>query len=430
MKTIDDEPVHWSAARKIALRFFLVFFLLYIFFNPNGVLPYVDVLYEKYIEPFHSLVVWLGSHVLHLAKPITTFTNGSGDTTYDYVIMLLIFVLAVVCAIIWSLADRKTRNYNKLFYWLTVVVRYYVAITMLTYGFVKVIKLQFPSPDLNRLLEPIGDASPMGLAWTYMGYSYGFNLFTGLGEVTCGLLLFFRRTSTLGALLGLVVAGNIMAINYAFDVPVKLLSTMLTVMCLFLLSKDAARLINFFILNKPAAPANLTPHTFKKRWANITTTVVKYLLIVYVLAGNLVSDIQAMSQYGDHAPKPPLWGIYQVKSFIRNHDTVPPLTTDTMRWNKLILPYNSTARVIFMDDSTRYYNWKLDTVKHTVVMFPYTDSLNKGTYTYSMPKKDELLLKGVKRSDSLEIWLKKVDLKKFRLINRGFNWINEYPYNR
>lgn len=430
MKTIDDEPFYWSASRKIALRFFLVFFLLYIFFNPNGVLPYVDILYEKYILPFHSIVVWLGSHVLHLAKPITVFTNGSGDTTYDYVIMLIIFVLAVVSAIIWSLADRKTRNYNKLFYWLTVVVRYYVAITMLTYGFVKVIKLQFPSPDLNRLLEPIGDASPMGLAWTYMGYSYGFNIFTGLGEVTCGLLLFFRRTSTLGALLGLVVAGNIMAINYAFDVPVKLLSTMLTVMCLFLLCKDTVRLINFFFLNKLAAPANLTPHTFNKRWANITTTVIKYLLIIYVVAGNLTGDIQAMSQYGDLAPKPPLYGIFQVKTFVRKHDTIPPLTTDTTRWNKLILNYEGSARVKFMNDSSKNYNWKLDTVKHTVVMFPYTDSLNKGTYTYSMPKKDELLLKGVKCSDPLEIWLKKVYLKRFRLINRGFNWINEYPYNR
>lgn len=428
--TTTDEPVYWSAARKIALRFFLVFFLLYIFFNPNGVLPYINVLFEQYITPFHSLVVWIGKNILHLAKPITVFTNGSGDTTYDYVIMLLIFVLALVATIIWSVADRKVRNYNKLFYWLTVVVRYYVAITMLTYGFVKVIKLQFPSPDLNRLLEPIGDMSPMGLAWTYMGYSYGFNIFTGLGEITCGMLLFFRRTSTLGALLGLVVAANIMAINYAFDVPVKLLSTMLTLMCLFLLFKDAVRLINFFILNKPAAPANLTPHTFKKRWVNISTTVIKYLLIVYVLAGNLVSDIQAMSQYGDSAPKPPLYGIYQVETFIRNHDTIPPLATDTMRWNKLILSYSGGARVKFMDDTIRRYDWKLDTLKHTVLMAPYTDSLNKGTFTYSMPKKDELLLKGLKCSDSLEIRLKKIDLKKFRLINRGFNWINEYPYNR
>ncbi|RFZ95176.1 hypothetical protein D0C36_06515 [Mucilaginibacter conchicola] len=430
MTTNADEPLYWSAPRKIAVRFFLVFFLLYMFFNPNGVLPYSDILYELYIPAFHNLAVWLGNHILHLKNPITVFTNGSGDTTYDYVMLLLMFVTALVSTLIWTIADRRVRNYNRLFYWLTVVVRYYVAVTMVTYGFVKIIKLQFPYPDLNRLLEPIGDTSPMGLAWTYMGYSTGFNLFTGLGELACGLLLFFRRTATLGALLGLVVAGNIMAINYSFDVPVKLLSTMLTVMSMFLLFKDAVRLTNFFLLNKPAAPANLGPHKFKKRWANITAAVVKYALIFFVLAGNIENDVNAMSNYGTRMPKPPLYGIYQVQSFVRNRDTIPPLTTDSTRWNKLILAYTGGARVKMMNDSIKRYDWKIDTIKRTIVMFNYADTANKAYYTYTLPKKGELLMKGKDKADSVYIRMTQFDLKKFRLNSRGFNWINEYPYNR
>jgi len=430
MTTTIAEPAYWSPGRKIALRFFFIFFIQYIILNPNGVLPQVDVLYEIYIQPMHSFIVWVGAHILHLDKPISTFTNGSGDTTFDNVLLLFGFVLALVGTIIWSLADRKARNYNNLFYWLTVIVRYYVGITMITYGCVKIIKLQFPGPSPDRLLQPFGNASPMGLAWTYMGYSTGFNYFTGLAEFACGMLLFFRRTATLGAIIGLVVAGNIMAINYCFDVPVKLLSTMLVIMCAYILSKDFIRLLNFFILNKPAQPANLGRHQFKKRWKNITLTTVKYILVVYTVAMTFYGDLQARTQYGDLAKKPPLYGIYNVQSFIRNKDTIPALRTDTSRWHKLTISYSGMARVIMSNDSSESHDFKIDTVKHTIVMNTYTDTVNKAYYTYSQPKKDILQLKGTFKKDSIIINLKKYDLNNFRLINRGFHWINEYPYNR
>jgi hypothetical protein len=429
MTTTAAEPVYWSAGRKIALRFFLLFFLLYVILNPNGVLPYIDVAYGFYIQPFQKLIVWLAAHVLHLSKPITTFTNGSGDTTYDYLAILFDGVISVIGTMIWTLADRKARNYNNLFYWLTVVVRYYVAITMVTYGCVKIIKLQFPAPSPDRLLEPIGNTSPMGLAWTYMGYSTGFNYFTGIAELSCGLLLFFRKTATLGAVVGLVVAGNIMAINYAFDVPVKLLSTILVAMCIYLLSKDAVRLINFFFLNKPASPANLGGHLFKKRWKNITLTTVKYLLIAYTLMLTLYGDIQAIDQYGDAAKKPPLYGIYNVQSFVRNKDTIAPLKTDATRWDKLTISYPEAARVILMNDSSIRYSFVIDTVRDTIMMDSKIN-YDKIRFTYSKPQNDILLLKGKFKNDSLSITLKKYDLNNFLLLKRGFHWVNEYPFNR
>lgn len=423
------EPVYWSAPRKIACRFFLVFFVLYVFLNPNGVLPKVDDLYEYYIQPFHSLMVWVAAHILHLAKPVTEFTGGSGDTTYDYLILLFITFMAALSAITWSVIDRKARNYNKLFYWLTVIVRYYVAITMVVYGGVKVIKLQFPDPSPDRLLQPLGTMSPMGLAWTYMGYSTGFNYFTGLAELSCGLLLFFRKTATLGAVIGLVVAGNIMAINYCFDVPVKLLATMLVIMSIFLLSKDAIRLINFFFLNKPAEPANLGPHKFKARWKNITLCVIKYVLIIYTVAGNFVSDIQAMSIYGTKAPKPPLYGVYNVQSFMRYKDTIAPLNTDTSRWNKFTISYAGGAKVKMMNDSIKRYNFVIDTVKHTMVMNTYADTVHKTYFTYQL-KKDTLLIVSTFPKDSLHIRMLKYPMDKFLLINRGFHWVNEKPFNK
>ncbi|TSD65993.1 hypothetical protein FFF34_000920 [Inquilinus sp. KBS0705] len=429
MTTTVAEPAVWSGPRKVAVRFATIFFTLYVLLEPNGVLPYMDVVYNYYIIPINKLIVWTASHIFHTG-PVSFEPTGSGDTLRDYITYFLILAFAFIGALIWSLADRRARNYNNMFYWLTVIVRYYVAFTMISYGGVKVIKLQFAGPTPDRLLQTYGNSSPMGLAWTYMGFSDGFNYFTGMGELTCGLLLLFRKTATLGAVVGLVVAANIMAVNYCFDVPVKLLSTMLTLMCLFLLSKDAIRLVNFFFLNKTAQPANLSPHTFKKRWKNVSLTTVKYLLIAYTLYANISGDISAMSQYGDAAPKPPLYGIYNVQSFVRNNDTIPPLATDTARWHKLTVSYSGGARVIMMNDSIKRYDFKIDTLKHTIVMNTYIDTLTKGYYTYTQPNKDVLLLKGKFHQDSLHIRLNRYDLKNFRLLNRGFHWVNEQAFNR
>ncbi|ASU33184.1 hypothetical protein [Mucilaginibacter xinganensis] len=429
MTTLTAESPYWSALQKIAFRFFFLFFILFIFFNPNGVIPFYDGIYNLYIEPFHKLIPWLGAHVLHLAKPITEFTGGSGDTTYDYVIILFMTVISVVVTVIWSITGRNTRNYNKLLYWLTVVIRYYVAITMVLYGSIKIIKLQFPAPGPGRLIQPLGTMSPMGLAWTYMGYSTGFNIFTGMAELTCGLLLFFRKTTTLGAIVGLVVAGNIMAINYCFDVPVKLLSTFLVLMSLFILVRDFRRLVNFFFLNRDAQPSNLSPHRFKARWKNISLITVKYLIVAYVVIGYMISAVQAGAQYGDNAKKPPLYGLYNVESFVKNNDTLPPLTTDTTRWNKLVIG-NRYSQVKYMNDTMKNYNFALDTIKHKITLNTFKDTLHKFVFDYTLQKPDVMLLKGNWKKDSVQIRLHKVDLGNFLLLKRGFHFINEEPFNR
>ncbi|HVV54700.1 MAG TPA: DoxX family protein [Mucilaginibacter sp.] len=421
----------WPLTKKLLFRFFFIYFLLYIFLNPNDVLPYIGNLYKWYVQPFYWLAIKVGGFILNLAMPAEIPANGSGDTAYDYVIILIIASLALIGMITWSVLDRKRPSYNKLFYWLTVVLRYYIAITMLAYGFYKVIKLQFPFPSFARLMEPYGNSSPMGLAWTFMGYSTGYNYFTGIAELSCGILLLFRKTSALGAVMTLVVAGNIMAINYCFDVPVKLLSTTLVMMALFLIIKDVKRFSNFFVFNKSAAPANLSPHRFTKRWKNITLTVVKYTLIAYTLVFDAFGAMRVEKQYGDKAPKSPLYGLYEVKTFIVNRDTLKPLTTDMFRWNKLAIDGRGGYLLVqLMNDSTTNMGLELDTVKKKMTITNFTDAGDKYRFTYTLPQKDSLVIKGTYKKDSIQVRFHRYGTNKFLLVRRGFHWINEYPFNR
>ena len=430
MTAITPEPQEWSALSKIAFRFFFVFFVLYVILQPNGIIPFSDAINEWYLHPMVLFIPWLAKHLLHLKVVVFSYESGSGDRAFDYLVYLLIFIVSAIATAIWSVTGRLTNNYNKLYYWLCVVVRYYAGITMLTYGGVKVIKLQFADPTPMRLLEPVGDLSPFSLAWTYMGHSVGFNYFAGIAELTCGFLMFWRRTTTLGAVIGFVVAGNIVAINYCFDVCVKLLATNLTFMFLFLMVKDSGRLINVFLANKTAPPADLSPHRFKARWKNITLNTVKYVLLVYVVAGDAYNFLNAEKKYGDNSKKPPLYGIYNVQYFIRNKDTLPPLTTDTIRWGKLMINKYDDGAVKLMNDTVKYYSIKCDSVKHLLKINSYTDTLHKFDLNYTLDKSGGLTLKGVWKKAWVEVKLAKYDMKKFTLINRGFHWVNENAYSK
>jgi hypothetical protein len=75
-----------------------------------------------------------------------------------------------------------------------------------------------------------------------MAASTAYTFFCGLTEVTAGTLLLFRRTLTVGALVAVAALVNIVLLNFCYDVPVKLYSSHLLMMALFLLIADAKNL--------------------------------------------------------------------------------------------------------------------------------------------------------------------------------------------
>jgi hypothetical protein len=83
-----------------------------------------------------------------------------------------------------------------------------------------------------------------------------------------------------------------------------------------------------------------------------------------------------------------------------------------------------------MTDSTEYFQFKVDSVKKSIVMNKYGDSLDRWSFNYTQPKKDSLVIKGMYKTDSIQVRFRRFDVTKFRLVSRGFHWVSEYPYNR
>src|SRR5262249_42923784 len=130
--------------------------------------------------------------------------------------------------------------------------RYYVALVALSYGIIKLFALQMPFPNLSQLATPLGDFLPMRLSWMFIGYSQPYQFFSGAMEVLAALLLLYRKTATLGVLMACAVFTNVMVLNLSYDIPVKIYSAEIVFFCLFLLANEIKRIVNFFILNKPA----------------------------------------------------------------------------------------------------------------------------------------------------------------------------------
>jgi hypothetical protein len=59
---------------------------------------------------------------------------------------------------------KEKKDHSALEDWLRIALRYFLAFVLFTYGFFKIFKLQFPTPDPGRLTETYRDSTPMGLA--------------------------------------------------------------------------------------------------------------------------------------------------------------------------------------------------------------------------------------------------------------------------
>jgi YD repeat-containing protein len=413
----------WSAVRRFCWRLAASYLVVYSI-PPNvppEMLPGLGWLIKAGVAFWHAVLSFVGIHIANLAQaPPQGFLPG--DTIFGVVRIACCLVLAVAAAVIWTLFDWNG-NRQQAEVWVRVCLRYVLGLAMVGYGLAKVIEVQYPPLELEKMLRPIGDLTPMGLLWTFMQGSRIYTLFAGLVEITGGLLLFFRRTVTVGALLTTASLVNVVVINFGYDIAVKLYSTHLLLISLFLLAPDLGRLTDVLVLNRPVIPKRVVAHPSPSGWARYSKLGVKMAILAIALFGMTDANLQRAKWFGKHVTNPPLYGVYNVDGFRRGNEIAPPLLTDGARWKNAVFQARGPAgrswlSVQMMNDAWQQYRTEYDTSRRMISVTDPSGINKKGVLNYSQPQNGHVLLTGTLNNQPLAIELKRVDDSQYSLLRR------------
>lgn len=427
----QDHGKPWPFWQRVAFRFVFCYFTLYVlswpFFAKKPGMAIFDKLHHYIMGGAANVFNTCIMHFPGRFKAPATMN----DSPYRLTQIVLFFCLSVLITIAWSYIGRKQKSYNVANYYFTTSLRYYLAFISFLYGTYKLFALQMPVPNIADLATPLGDLTPMGLSWQQIGYSTGYQFFLGMVEVAIGALLMYRRTVTLGLFIALGVYINVMVINFFYDVWVKMFSTHLVLICVYLLLKDFKRLVGFFVLNRPMLP-NQAYFIPKSKGFKRLRLVLKgaFIAVVFITFADRLFKMNTP----DTAIKPIPLGLYNVMVFAKNGDTLPVLAHDSLVWKDFIFEekgnvaaVNTADRMFAKAGGRGVFLYKADTINKNMACYRYKgkDSLYLFTLHYRLTAPDEIEFRTRVASDSLYFKLQKSN-HKFKLAEKQFHWFSDY----
>jgi hypothetical protein len=433
----------WSVPTLIAFRFGTCYFGSFGLVLVLGLVPVIlagigiDGPWSAIRGLIHVMrppIEWVGTHLLGLH---VESTQVGSDSAFQWSALYCIAVLSLVATLVWTLLDRRQR-YDRLQTWVWTVLRLMLAAAMFYFGMAKVIPTQMPFV-LNRLVEPYGNFSPTGALWAQVGISPPYQMMLGAAEVLGGLLLLVPRTAAAGALVCAFDLAQVFILNMTYDIRLKSVSSQLLLLSLFLLAPYARRLFAVLFTHR-AIPATESVPLFTGRRANRVAMIAQVCVGLLLLAAFGGQGWQQFTR-----PTPNLYGIWQVDGFSAEGYRRDPLLTDELRWRRVIFdrPFLMSDPVMVtvqhMDDSFEVFGGTIDPAKHFIDL---TNRIELGTYEetptkirlsywWPDPGPDRIVIDGEDfAGHRIHAWFTRMDPNSFPLVERGFNLVQEQPYNR
>lgn len=443
MSKIQTGPANsnWSALEKGIFRFLFIYFLL-------QAIP-LDWKYYANIFKIHWGNLSYGD-IFNISRYTPRFLSGNHGWAFGtFGDWILIAVIALIGSFVWASRDKKSDNYQALYYWLRVIVRYRLAIGIIGYGFLKFFPLQAPFPSVSNLNTAYGDFTDWKIFSMSLGIVPNYESFLGAIEILAGLLLFWRKTASIGALIILVFTGNVFISNLAYEGGEYVYSFYLISFALFVLSFDAIRIYNLVSLERPTEPNRFKPVLSGRQ--QTTRLILKSLVIFFFVFLYGFKTYSGFRHNPYQFPTTPglakASGIYNVSEFRINNKVLPYSATDSIRWkdvvfekwatisirsNRPVLIDSANYEQVFEKDQDRdyeltgaagrhYYSYTQDTVNH-VLSLENKNSHYKGeklSLKYIRPDTSTIILSGIDRNrDSIYVVLNKINKKYPLLLGR------------
>lgn len=473
----------WTSIQKIAFRIGFIYFLLLCIPTYSNFYKHLFGLELSKItyHDFQNIVAFWPPQIILIESEEGVFG------ILNYINLILVFGIAVVLGSVWTIIDKKSENYTKLYYWIRVLARYRLAFGMIGWGLKKAFPMQMVFPTVGMLNTPFVDMAEKKLYWSHVGVSFGYTVFLGIAEIIPGLLLLHRKTAVLGGALAAVVCFNICIANHAYDAGVAVPAAYFTLIGIFVAWYDLPKIWTLLVGEKDIEPYRYNP-IFIEKWQQYLVFSVKWISIV--VFGPLAAAAWAYGFFNGNnynIPSTPglaeTKGYYNVTEYRINNKVVPYTPTDTLRWQDATfeswssLSYKTNRAAIVdrmigysplrvkddkknkklnevntqdsdklakekknrdmgvtrwevggMSGERRYFFYKADTVNHVLYLTNKNKnhSEEKQVLHYSRPTPDRIILKGINEfKDSIYVVLDRSN-KKYPLVEGRQSEIAEY----
>lgn len=348
----------------------------------------------------------LGFKIAFIATPVAIiylFVTDDPDRCGDVPEYIRHFPAAgeaiVLLALIWTGIDRQRYAHERLRQLLSNLIRCFLSYGIMLFAVSKLLDVQF-YPYQYWLDYRTADIHGGTLLWIFFGRSFAYSFFIGLGQVAAVLLLLFRRTATLGAILMTGILANIMFLDFDLNICERTTACTFLAMSIYLLLDDAPRLVKTFItgqaVEKRVYPEMFRSRVFQKGW--MATWV---LVGLFSLAVPVYRVYKAKQQYGIGV-RNDIYGAWAVDSL---HHSLEPvnrvLNTDSSGWKKIFFDRDAVASARSWRKGMASFSYKVDASHHSVFMKGSSpDSLLRINATYRKAG-DTLVLSGSYGVDSL-----------------------------
>lgn len=397
--------------------FFCLGFIL-IFPVPFYLLPETGTWIEPWLLPFLKA---LAGFLFDMNDPFAH--HMFSDSPGLYVFVFLLTVVSIFTSLV-LLFLKKTLVKSNLIYWFQTIVAYYLSLTLLKYGADKIFKHQFFIPEPNTLFTPLGQLTPDILFWSSMGSSYSYTVFSGIMELIPAVLLLFRKTRLLGALIAAAVLSNVVMINFGFDITVKIYSLFLLFCAIVLIVPHASSLYGFFVKSEQKTIYKTTVE-WNTRRKLLIYTIVKTCVIGLMIFESFAIYFQLNNLNDDTFQRPPLHGAYEVISFKENGVEVSPSLENQNRFRRIFFHRRSYFIVQTMDDRFMDYNLKIDTTNHALLLEKYWEYPKSTCELHYQKNASNLLIYGQFFNVTLELMTAKIDLNTLPLLREQWHWTIE-----
>lgn len=423
-----NSPIQWNETNKFVLRFLFIYFFI----------QAVPLDYKFYTD---LLVTSGGEQGFYILFKIANYSPRFFGLV-GYQNWLIVAIIALIGALVGGkVCSNTNQNFDKLYYWLRVILRYRLALVAISYGLIKLFPLQMPYPSLGNLHTNYGDFLPWKIYFHTTGIAPPFEVFLGAVEMFAGLLLLCRKATTFGAGVLAGYYGNVFASNMAYSMGYEAYSLQLAIFAIVLFIYDAPRLYNLLVAQKYTLANTYYPLFSSKE--KLLRNIVRPLVAVFII----VLGYTTYRNYSTAPYKYPKtvgitgsYGYYNVKVFKFNNVEIPYSTTDSNRWQNVVFEKWATlsvktAKPIVIDDGLgdqftdsdynrnyesagvggrRYFAYDADTLTKTLRLVNKNKNHKEEKFilNYQFINDNTILLKGInEKRDSVYVELNRINKK-------------------